>query len=287
MDDSDFPALYRSADELSLKAQRHFFKALFVHILMLLVAVIMSVLNSPKAEAAIVQAVVLLGALFCSVYLAVLRPDRLWYAARALAESVKTMTWRYVSRAEPFETEDDLARAEFRNKLKSAVEQNLDVVKTLTEYLTGVQISQKLDQLRAASLQERLESYRQGRVNNQFSWYAGKAKFNRTASKWAFGVLIAVNALAVGFALAKILFPTAPYWPTDAFVTLAACVLIWMQAKRFSELAASFSLAAHEINLIRESMAEVKTEKPFSDFVGDAENAFSREHTQWIARKDI
>jgi hypothetical protein len=28
-------------------------------------------------------------------------------------------------------------------------------------------------------------------------------------------------------------------------------------------------------------------EDEFSVFVGDAENAFSREHTQWVARKDI
>lgn len=287
MDDNDFPALYRSANKESLKAQRHFFIALSIHLLLLFLAAVMSVANYPEAVAAIAQAAVLLGALFCSIYLAVRRPDRLWYSARALAESVKTMTWRYASRAEPFDVGDDLARAEFRKKLKLAVEQNLDVIKTLTEYLTESQISQKLDQLRAKSLEERLEAYRQGRVDNQLSWYAGKAKFNRTASTWAFGTLIAVNALAVGFALTKIQFPTAPYWPTDAFVTLAACVLTWMQAKRFSELAASYSLTAHEINLIRESMAEVKTEKAFSEFVGDAENAFSREHTQWIARKDI
>jgi hypothetical protein len=287
MDDRDLPALYRSADKLSLKAQHHFFQALSVHLLLLLAAAIMSIINSTKAEAAIVQTLALLGALFCSIYLAVRRPDRLWYSTRALAESIKTMSWRYVSRAEPFDASDDIARAEFRNKLRSAVEQNRDVVKALTEYLTEEQISKKLNQLRTRSLQERLEAYRQGRVNNQLTWYAGKARFNRTASRWAFGGLIAVNALAVVFAIAKVQFPTASYWPTDAFVTLAACVLTWIQAKRFSELAASYSLAAHEISLVRESMSEVKTEKAFSDFVGDAENAFSREHTQWVARKDV
>ena len=60
-----------------------------------------------------------------------------------------------------------------------------------------------------------------------------------------------------------------------------------MQAKKFSELAASYTLAAHEINIIKSLSLEEMTEEEFSIFVGDAENAFSREHTQWVARKDI
>jgi len=68
---------------------------------------------------------------------------------------------------------------------------------------------------------------------------------------------------------------------------MAASVLSWMQAKRFSELAASYALAAHEISLIREKSMLPNTPDEFSQFVGDAENAFSREHTQWVARKDV
>ena len=52
------------------------------------------------------------------------------------------------------------------------------------------------------------------------------------------------------------------------------------------ELAASYALAAHEIGLIRQQSLLPSTDDEFSLFVGDAENAFSREHTQWIARKD-
>ena len=78
-----------------------------------------------------------------------------------------------------------------------------------------------------------------------------------------------------------------PFWPTDVFVAMAASVLSWMQAKRFSELAASYALAAHEIGLIKEQSLLPDTPEKFSLFVGDAENAFSREHTQWVARKDV
>jgi hypothetical protein len=69
-------------------------------------------------------------------------------------------------------------------------------------------------------------------------------------------------------------------------VALAASTLSWIQAKRFSELSASYALAAHEISFIKEQAASIKKDDNLSQFVGDAENAFSREHTQWVARKD-
>ena len=78
-----------------------------------------------------------------------------------------------------------------------------------------------------------------------------------------------------------------PFWPTDVFVAASASLLSWMQAKRFSELASSYALAAHEIGLIRENSLQPIDDEDFSMFVGDAENAFSREHTQWVARKDV
>jgi len=46
-------------------------------------------------------------------------------------------------------------------------------------------------------------------------------------------------------------------------------------------------LTAYEIGFIREQISNVSTDKELSDFVKDAENAFSREHTQWAARRDV
>ena len=65
-----------------------------------------------------------------------------------------------------------------------------------------------------------------------------------------------------------------------------ASYLGWIQAKRFSELSASYALAAFEISLIKLQSGSIKTDEDLSRFVGDTENAFSREHTQWVARKD-
>lgn len=287
MEHAQLPGLYRSAETLSLSYQKYFFLALFAHLTTLVLAAGFSVANSPAWQSALAQALLLLAALGCSIYLAACRPDKYWYAARAIAESIKTMTWRYVSVAEPFDKDEHLARAEFRNKLKALVEQNRDVAAKLIEHLQDAPISTEMDRMRAASLAERRQRYLDKRITDQLGWYAKKARFNANASKIFFALLISANVIAVVLALMRIKFHAEPIWPTDVFIAIAACLLTWMQAKRFSELSTSYALAAHEINFIRGKAGEANSPKDFSLFVADAENAFSREHTQWVARQDV
>ncbi|MCW5239089.1 DUF4231 domain-containing protein [Verminephrobacter eiseniae] len=287
MQEQDFPALYRSADDLSLTAQRRFFRALGLHLALLVVTAILSIVCIPHWSVAALQLLALLGVLSCSIYLFSRRPDRLWYAGRAVAESIKTLTWRYVCRAEPFQGDDAIAKSNLQQKLKSVVEQNKEVVQSLTNHLDAPQITDVMTQMRACSLEDRRTAYATNRIGDQLKWYAKKAAFNRkTSDRFSFA-LIVTNVIAVVFAILRINFIDVPYWPTDVLVAIAASLLSWMQVKRFSELAASYSLAAHEIGIIREQSLSPCKDTEFSQFVGDAENAFSREHTQWVARKDV
>jgi hypothetical protein len=58
-----------------------------------------------------------------------------------------------------------------------------------------------------------------------------------------------------------------------------------MEVKKFNELGAAYTVTAHEIGFIEPKLDAVHSEKDFSDFINDAELAFSREHTLWIARQ--
>ena len=287
MQEQDFPALYRSSDDLSLESQTHFFRALKLHLVLLVIAALLSITNFPHWSIAVFQLLALLGALSCSIYLFGRRPDRYWYAGRAVAESIKTITWRYVCRAEPFQCHDPIARSDFQRTLKAIVDQNKDVAQSLTNHLEAPQITDVMTEMRTRPLEERRAIYAASRINDQLTWYAKKAAFNRRTSNGFFWALIVTNAVAVLCAILRIKFVDVPFWPTDIFVAIAASLLSWMQAKRFSELAASYALAAHEIGLIREQSLLPSSDEEFSQFVGDAENAFSREHTQWVARKDV
>ncbi len=218
MKEDDFPALYRSADDLSLESQRHFFRALMLHLGLLVLAAILSIVSFPHWSIAVFQLLALLGALSCSIYLFSKRPDRYWYAGRAVAESIKTVTWRYVCRAEPFQYDDAIARSDFQQKLKAIVDQNKDVAQALTKYLDAPQITDTMTHMRARSLEDRRTTYAASRIKDQLTWYAKMAAFNRKTSNGFFWALIVTNGIAVLCAILRVTFVTVPFWPTDIFV---------------------------------------------------------------------
>ncbi len=188
MNEIDFPALYRSANDLSLDSQKYFFNALRMHLILLVIAATLSITSISHWSIAVFQLLALLGTLFCSIYLFTKRPDRYWYAGRAVAESIKTITWRYVCRAEPFQNDDPVARSEFQRKLKAIIDQNKDVSQSLTNYLDAPQITDVMTKMRALGLDERKVAYANNRIKDQLSWYAKKAVFNRKASNGFFGL---------------------------------------------------------------------------------------------------
>ncbi|EKA6789224.1 SLATT domain-containing protein, partial [Salmonella enterica] len=65
----------------------------------------------------------------------------------------------------------------------------------------------------------------------------------------------------------------------------AASIVGWVQIKKYNELAVSYFLTAHEIGDIKEQFNYISSENDFLEFVNNAEKAFSREHTQWLARR--
>lgn len=286
MKHSDYPALYQSASALSQRAQSAFYRAFLSHMVLLAIASAISVINSSCPEIAVLQAMVLLGALGCALFLYLSRPDRNWYAGRAVAESIKTITWRYISKSDPFNHSDEVDRHDFGLKLKAIVDQNKGVAGLLTTHLDGLQITPEMERFRQAPINERQDYYKTHRIDDQRRWYADKAGANRRMVDRYFWALFVIIGIAILFAVAKVRFPTAPFWPTDFFVTVAAALLSWIQAKRFQELSTSYALTAHEISIIRQQADNKMTDDEFSQFVGDTESAFSREHIQWIARRD-
>lgn len=286
MQNTDFPGLYQSADTLSANAQKYFLGALFSNLLLLVLAALVSVINYPHWVAALIQFMFLLLALASSVFLAWKRPEKSWYSGRAVAESIKTMTWRYVSRAEPFDKSDEQSRSLLISRLRDVVQQNPGVSNQLISHASAPQVTDTMTQMRAQAFPQRRDTYIEHRINDQLEWYKRKAKFNSTAAKWFFTGLIVANLIALACAASKIANPAFQYFPTDVFITVAAGILTWMQAKRFTELSTSYALTANEIALIREDAYGLAEDVELSKFVGDAENAFSREHTQWEARKD-
>ncbi len=99
-----------------------------------------------------------------------------WYQARALAESVKTVSWRFIMLAEPYKQNDENENLKkFLNLLKELLEENRGICKHLGEYLPEQgQVTSEMDKILKMSFEEKKQIYLDLRINNQMKWYVEK-----------------------------------------------------------------------------------------------------------------
>jgi hypothetical protein len=216
------------------------------------------------------------------------KPEQDWYKCRALAESVRTSTWRYVMRAEPFNSDDlHQAHAALRNYLSEVLKSNRHIGDKIAGFnADGEQTTVAMDSIRKESLADRRDYYVTNRIRQQRTWYSHKAAWNkRMANIWTIACVITYS-FAIALVLARIGYPTWKIWPIGPLVVLASAIIGWMQIKKFNELSSAYTLTAHEIRLTQGKLEDVRTEEELSEFVNEAELVFSREHTQWVARQN-
>lgn len=286
MQDADYPALYLSADQASNEHQKQFLGLIKGEYTVLISAAVFSLCFLTHVTFAGIYAMLFFGGLAILLVRAFWKPEQSWYRSRALAESVKTLTWRYAMRATPFQGAEADAKKAFRVQLHKIFDDNkITVEKIPSDWATHEQITPGMDAIRAKNLRDRLTYYLANRVDEQRGWYSDKATANRDNALFWVKVSAAAYIIAGGIAIAKIAYPTWPYFSAEPLIVIAASIVGWMQIRKFGELAAAYTVAAHEIGLIKPKASDDASEDEFSEFVNDAEKAFSREHTLWIARQ--
>lgn len=289
-EDKDLPGLFQSADTASVKEQKKFFNGIFWYLTLLIVAALFAFFadDYPNPIFKIVSTVLFLLTLFIMIWLRVSRPDDIWYNGRAVAESVKTRSWRWMMRAEPYIDCDniEIVRKHFVNDLKTILKQNESLIGKLGISASIEEpISEKMIEIRKLNLSDRFNFYRQERITNQAIWYTTKSKFNKKRAEMWFWTTVSLHALAILLLLYNIYDPNAKL-PIEVIAVAASSVLTWLQSKKHNELSSSYSLTAHEIILIKSETNRIETEEDLSEYIMNCENAFSREHTQWFARKN-
>ncbi|MEX0661199.1 MAG: DUF4231 domain-containing protein [Balneolaceae bacterium] len=288
MNDNDYPALFQVADTASKRTQNYHIWSVKGYLSCLIIGSVLAFYGINNSYLAIAAAFVFIIGILLTFFILNKDFENAWYNCRALAESIKTSTWKYIMRAEPYADTNDVrvANSEFRNLLKRLLNQNSNLSHVFVdEACEREQITSIMKKVRAMSLEERKNFYIEYRIDDQRKWYSKKAVTNKNHRKVWFGILIALNVLALTFVLLRIDSPSFQYWPVEILVVLSGACLTWIQIKKFQELSSAYSLTAHEIGTIRGEIERVDGEEMFSDFVNDSENAFSREHTQWLAKR--
>ena len=284
---ADLPALYRSADRESERAQRSYLMSLRVRLGALLVAAFGGALTFTAARDFQVGGGLAFVAFACALgaelFLATTNPLTTWYEGRAAAESAKTLAWRYMVRGQPFEVVSPEVDKQFLAQTYSLL-QDLRSISVGTAEPGAHQITDKMRQVRGLDFDERRQVYLVDRIADQQRWYSEKARWNdRRARGWVLISIVLEIAGLVGGALKA--FGWISFDLLGFLAASAGAVLAWVEAKQHRTLATAYGIASQELASIATELPTLHSEERWAAFVAEAEEAISREHTLWRASR--
>lgn len=295
--DDSYPGLYRCADAASLKAQRAYLRFHRVYLASLVLGSATSAftaLGTPSVSTWLytVLAIILIVGLLILWAMRARQDDKVWFDGRAIAESVKTVTWRFMMRVKPFHEdvhEDGTAENRFVSELKEIREARPHLGKYLAAAMDadGSAISAFMREKRSGSIEDRRGFYISDRVRDQKTWYSRKAKTNLENSAQWFWVIAGLQIVIVILAIVQAVSGGLGLNIVPVVTTCVAVFAAWSQMKRHDELAQSYALAAQELEELESVASSQTSEDAFSQLVEQAENSISREHTMWCARRDV
>jgi hypothetical protein len=282
-----YPAFLKAADNAASVGQRWYIRLVRADIGLIIAGALtgaLSALGPPgwQKTTAVVSAILLgTGAIMRWVNRS-RRPNRAWFDGRAIAESIKTNSWRYMMRTDPFAGSDSEAEARFIGDL-------LDILKARQELsFPGVesgegQITASMRLLRAEPFDVRRSTYLERRLKDQIVWYSSRAVRHQHRARLYFAIGLAAELSAVAWAIVRVAYPGTLNL-IGVFTSLAVAATALSQVHSHDELGGRYAVAALELSAIR-TLAESADESKFSDVVKDGEGAISREHTMWIAKR--
>ena len=287
--DDDMPQLFQAADKASLTAQSNFVNGTRLRLALVVLSAALGV-TAWRVGAAHVDVLALLstllfvGALLVEGLLWRERPDQAWYDARAVAESAKTLAWKFAVRGEPF-LDEGLSEPEMVRKVIDRLDDIRGQFRGLDlAAVDAKSVSSWMQEQRRATWEERRAVYLSERLLDQKRWYAKKAHYNRRRSSQWRTALVVVEFLGVVASLATALSQYAPLFG-PALAALVGAVVAWMETKQHDSNARAYAAAVADLAQAENRLEVAQTEQEWATEVLNAEEAISREHTLWLASR--
>ena len=128
--DIQLPGIYRAADAASAVGQRIAFWLRGTQLLLLVAAATFAVI--PITSRGLEWGALLAGIAFGAAFLIettnlTIQPEKSWYQGRAVAESVKSLSWRYAAAGDPFARTDEASREADSRARKCHLKQSRNV----------------------------------------------------------------------------------------------------------------------------------------------------------------
>ena len=285
LEDKDLPGFWRCADNESIKAQKNVLRLVKWRFFGLIFAALLGVIVSVTSWKfiSILIIVCFFMVLTVEVLEIYLQPNQIWYSGRALAESAKTLAWRFAVCGAPFNENLPLNEAQklLRKRLNEVSREASDKIIIDPDHPI---ITEAMIKLRESSFKERKEAYISQRLENQHIWYANKAKWNQKRATYWKVVLIIGELLAIGIAICQS-SGLLSINVAGLLSTIVGCASTWIAVKQFSNLASAYSITASELAILKSEVEDITDPDKWAIEVDDAEEAISREHTLWLASR--
>lgn len=285
LSDRDLPGFWRASDTASKRGQRWVLIYSAARLAGTVVAALGGAMSLTAGRFDVAAAVILGGfavAFVAEVVSWVHDPEQTWYDGRALAESSKTLAWRYAVGGDPFPA--TMPESDALELLRTRMDE-VSRGTTTKIVLDGPNpvVTPKMMTLRREPYGVRRTAYIVDRTLEQQGWYAKKARLN---GRWSTGARVTLVVAEVG-ALVTAALRVFGGWELDLAGLMGALIAAgaaWVAVKQYGPLATAYSIAARELALQADRLHTVP-EAHWAKVAGDAEEAISREHTLWLASR--
>ena len=289
--DSELSAIYRSADQVSVAGQRITKRLVKTELIALIVAsltgvTVVRVTSHQLDVLAPISAIAFVVALSSLGWRVWRKPEEDWYEGRAGAESARTLAWKYAIGADSFpvgggeEDEKKLAML-FLDRLRNVVSY-LEDTKLPSLSSEARELTEAMRRVRRSDVGTRRLVYWRDRIKDQLDWYARRSSdHDKSAKRWL-GAAITASLAGIAMAVVKFWFIDEDLLGVCAAV--ASSAIAWNQLNQYRNQATAYAVAARELNVIHDQIEHVPDDE-WAAFAEEAEDAISREHTLWAARR--
>lgn len=288
-DQSDLPALYTSTDKTASNAKRaHTRYHLWAHILLAIGAVAGAMpakfaagptwLSSAPAA---ISTIALVSGFVLALHASKDTSSGRWYAARAAAERVKSMTWKYMMLAEPYHEAD--ADLRFIDHVSGLIDTNSRT--GVVAPTTDTQITPRMQEIRGLPPAERSQHYLTNRAEEQQKWYNRRTKEHECALKYLRISTLSANLIAVVVSIFALVYGSGLAY-VGILTTMASSSMSWTLLRRDAELSNRYAHASQALAAARSALPDTQTEASLQRLVKRCESIFADEHAEWLARGD-
>lgn len=276
MQEKDYPFIYKISNDESAKNQICHFRVIKFEYFINFLIVIGSSFGENKS-----LLIVLIVSIALLILLNFLKKiwdfEKKWYKNRALTESLKTLTWKWMMNSA--ESESD-----FRKKLEPFFKEIEGVESIEIDEL----ITDEMNKIKELGDEEKFQYYKKNRIEDQEKWYLKKTKENKKKvshflyfTVTVYSILFLIMLFNLSVTLEKMININV-----GIFILLATIFTSWSNSRKYAELEEAYSITLNDIMFLKREIMDYSEVENFNTYISNCENAFSREHTQWFARKN-